>query len=408
MIARGVQAYQDELSFYQRFHRHPVNWRIHAVAVPLEWFGWLLALGLAPRRLLHWPFGVSVGVYHALVVRPAGLAVASFLAQIAMAVCVDRVVAAISGAWHVLAIAVTIHASSWAVQVLVGHYRVEKNKPGLATQLTLNSVLLSVPMAWHAPRKEDVPDEAASLSKLTIRGFCDTLPTSDGAIIYPFQHTDDNAASSAQGAADLWAKLRGKGARILCFQISNEDLAAPIPNFSGSERFLRLLAEAGVPSRAVILRPWRRDCVHTLNEAEEAARVTFRELEAPALVVVSIALHLPRALLTTLSVVSRMMPAADAKGEKDGNSTAAQRPKQVSRGPTRPRHYYPVHSFVGAPLSWGAMVAHSQGVVMGTREELMDSELGRIKRYREKGDLIPPSKALALLRARGDFETGRA
>ena len=62
MIARGVQAYQDELSFYQRFHRHPVNWRIHAVAVPLEWFGWLLALGLAPRRLLHWPFGVSVGV----------------------------------------------------------------------------------------------------------------------------------------------------------------------------------------------------------------------------------------------------------------------------------------------------------------------------------------------------------
>jgi len=47
-----------------------------------------------------------------------------------------------------------------------------------------------------------------------------------------------------------------------------------------------------------------------------------------------------------------------------------------------------VYNQVGAALPWDDTVVHSQGVLQCTRSELIHSELARIERYRNKGDLV--------------------
>ena len=65
-------------------------------------------------------------------------------------------------------------------------------------------------------------------------------------------------------------------------------------------------------------------------------------------------------------------------------------------------HQFPYSNQV-SPLSWNKEIFHNQGVVFGSRDELLDSELSRIAKYHKKCDLIAPSEALELLRRHGAF-----
>ena len=46
------------------------------------------------------------------------------------------------------------------------------------------------------------------------------------------------------------------------------------------------------------------------------------------------------------------------------------------------------------------VVAHSQGTLIGSRDEFVASEMGRIQRYTDAGDLITVSEALGILHRR--------
>ncbi len=46
-------------------------------------------------------------------------------------------------------VAAALQSIAWAGQVGVGHWLVEKNQPGMATSLTLASVVLSPLMVWY-------------------------------------------------------------------------------------------------------------------------------------------------------------------------------------------------------------------------------------------------------------------
>lgn len=59
-----------------------------------------------------------------------------------------------------------------------------------------------------------------------------------------------------------------------------------------------------------------------------------------------------------------------------------------------------VYNLPGAPLPWQENALHSQGVLRGTREELISTELQRIRVYTDQGDLVTADEALNYLRQR--------
>lgn len=148
----------------------------------------------------------------------------------------------------------------------------------------------------------------------------------------------------------------------------NERLAAPTPNYSGPQRLVGLLAERGIESQ---LLPFAERSGNSLNEAQTVVR-KCRALRARSLVIASPPFHLPRALLTALSVARREYPSL---------------------------RVYAVAG--GRPLGWWAEeAAHSQGVLVGRRVDLFAAEVERIGRYAAKGDLLSPAEGLAELRRR--------
>ncbi|MEK7169299.1 MAG: hypothetical protein AAB377_01025 [Patescibacteria group bacterium] len=53
-----------------------------------------------------------------------------------------------------------------------------------------------------------------------------------------------------------------------------------------------------------------------------------------------------------------------------------------------------VYSFPGIPQSWEEHITHSQGILKGTRSELLANELAKIEKYYKNGDLISAAEVL--------------
>lgn len=155
--------------------------------------------------------------------------------------------------------------------------------------------------------------------------------------------------------------------------------------FHGFSKTKRLFRESlGPPDLALIMRGYTgipHDCsaniTHTLTEA--SALVSWVEARASSQAnrivrvgVAAPALHLLRAFVTTVSVYLK------------------EKAKKSSSFPEI--HFFPL---VPQALDWGGRVVHSQGVVAGTRSELLDGELDRLWRYTmEKNDLVNPEEIL--------------
>ena len=137
-------AYKRELAFFKSFHTNKINWAIHAVTIPFEWTATLLLLSIFH---LHWYLAVSTGLYHLLI--GARISLAACAAQFVFCKIAERLYYYL-GAYQSAMLALAVHVLSWAVQVLVGHRMFEKNLPAMATKLTLNSVFLSVLLAWDS------------------------------------------------------------------------------------------------------------------------------------------------------------------------------------------------------------------------------------------------------------------
>ena len=60
-----------------------------------------------------------------------------------------------------------------------------------------------------------------------------------------------------------------------------------------------------------------------------------------------------------------------------------------------------VYSHPGRTQPWDETVTHSQGMLEGTRAELIAAEQERIEKYTAQGDLAPREEVLHYLQARG-------
>ncbi|MEC7468686.1 MAG: hypothetical protein VYC51_02435, partial [Pseudomonadota bacterium] len=146
----------------------------------------------------------------------------------------------------------------------------------------------------------------------------------------------------------------------------------PASSALGSEHWKTLCAGYDLKDSQVVTVPYvyPQGHINTLHEAESfAAFVKDRSIRDVA--VIAEPFHHVRATLTLLSALKR-------RGVKPSDVTIGTLPAPID-----------------GEQGWHKYVSHSQGVVHGTKLQLLDGEMDRLQRYTDKGDLIPASEALA-------------
>jgi uncharacterized membrane protein YGL010W len=117
---------------------------IHVITVPMEWFSWYVVLSYAYSAVPA-VIGLVIAAYYAVLgVKD------SLIASLAMVTL--GLLASSSPHYMTVYIgvpfAIVLQSIAWFVQVQVGHFIFEQNKPGMLTKLTINSIVLSLLLAW--------------------------------------------------------------------------------------------------------------------------------------------------------------------------------------------------------------------------------------------------------------------
>jgi uncharacterized membrane protein YGL010W len=140
--------YLRERSLYRQHHRHFINWTLHTVCIPIEWFSWLMGLRYL-HPILPWLVSFTTAVYYLLIHRSKLFLFASF-AHIAFALLIEQLFTSsfATSSVPLWLIALLLSLFSWSIQIFIGHFYFEKNSPAMTTKLTLNSIILSVLLSW--------------------------------------------------------------------------------------------------------------------------------------------------------------------------------------------------------------------------------------------------------------------
>lgn len=195
--------------------------------------------------------------------------------------------------------------------------------------------------------------------ELLVRVLGDIEPVEPVDAVYLFAQTADNQQSVFDtGLATAAAGLAG---RIL---IPDSDAMAGYPGFRAWRRELLAL---GLPEKMLAGTPTSAfDTLHTLIEATALVQHA-RTHQVNKLLIVAPPFHQLRAFMTVVTVLRQELPELR------------------------------VYNRVGRSLPWHEVVVHSQGTLQCQRRELIQSELDRISRYQQKGDLAPKDEILSYL-----------
>ncbi len=181
------------------------------------------------------------------------------------------------------------------------------------------------------------------------------------AMVYVFAQTDDNRMGVLERVSEM-----AKQGKTHTIGLCDGETAH---GYSGFEAWADVLRSYGVGS-VPIIRIKAKGNVNTRTEA--SALVNYCAGVRGDLCVVAPAFHLLRAFITTI--------------------TELQKSEECMR----------IFAASGTEASWVERVRHSQGVVVGTRYELLISELGRIAKYRapEFGGMATAEEVIAYLHYR--------
>lgn len=202
----------------------------------------------------------------------------------------------------------------------------------------------------------------SKLLELLTRLLCDTHCECTADAVYLFAQTQDNQDSVLSAAGGLLDQSLVH--RVLILQTTARC------GYPGYEYWREKLTASGIPD----------DCIQGVNLEAEIALNTLVEAEAlidharlngyENLYITASPFHQLRAYMTSVTAAMRKFPGLN------------------------------LYSHAGNPLPWLESVAHSQGNCMGTRAALIHSELGRIEKYQEKGDLASVESVLEHLNNR--------
>jgi len=198
--------------------------------------------------------------------------------------------------------------------------------------------------------------------ELLLRILCDTLPAEPADAAYLFAETEPNQDSVFVVARELLQ--RDAVGKIL---ISD---CKPKSGYIGAAAYRQAMVASGIPAEAiedVAMEP--TEILHTLIESKAVVRHA-KARGYRSLIIVSVPFHQERAFITAVSVALADYPALK------------------------------LYSQPGQTQPWDEIVTHSQGVLEGTRAELVAAEQDRIEKYTAQGDLAPRAQVLEYLRKR--------
>jgi len=201
--------------------------------------------------------------------------------------------------------------------------------------------------------------------ELLLRILCDTLPDrADTA--YLFAQTAPNQNSVFATAHELLE--REVGGSVL---ISDCD---PKCGYIGAAAYRQAMVEFGIPEEAIEEVPMEpTEILHTLIESQTLVQFA-RARRYQSLIIVSAPFHQERAFMT--AVTAALWDYPELK----------------------------LYSRPGRAQRWDEVVTHSQGILQGTRAELIAAEQERIETYIAKGDLASRKAVLAYLRGRDNAQ----
>ncbi len=209
-------------------------------------------------------------------------------------------------------------------------------------------------------KKKIIPAPAYfALDELITRVLCDTAPAGKVDEAYLFGETADNEDSVLKAGAFLYGM--GPAEKIAICE------APKGYGYPGFKNWQAKLIKLGIQPRDILGIPPAKDFPPS-TDAEALGLVRYAKSKNwKSIYVVAPPLHQLRAFVSAVSEAVRHYPALK------------------------------IYSFHGIPQKWEDHVVHSQGILRGTRSELLASELGRIEKYYRKGDLISAEDVLEYL-----------
>jgi uncharacterized membrane protein YGL010W len=139
-----------DLQVYRKNHQEKRNRVLHWIMIPFECFSALLF-----ATLLHPGItivtGIFLGILSIIIATKPWLGVASFAFHL-LAVWICATLVASNELWEVLLIAMGTWAIAWILQVGVGHWILEGNRPNIANLETVSllATVQSVLIAWSS------------------------------------------------------------------------------------------------------------------------------------------------------------------------------------------------------------------------------------------------------------------
>lgn len=199
-------------------------------------------------------------------------------------------------------------------------------------------------------------------AELLLRILCDTLPAKRADAAYLFAQTEPNQESVFAAARELLE--RDAVGKILI-----SDCHAKC-GYIGAPAYRQAMIDFGIPETAIEDVPMEpTEILHTLIESR--AVVQFARTKGYGkIIVVSAPFHQERAFMTTVTAALWDYPELK------------------------------LYSQAGRTQPWDESVTHSQGVLKGTRAELIATEQERIEKYAAQGDLASRDEVLHYLQAR--------
>ena len=137
--------YQQELKLYAKYHNNYLNWLLHTICIPLESLFFLIMICyLFQSALIVTLISIIIAVYYLMLSRPHSLPAS--ISYIIMC----YIASSVKTFKHVWIIAIFIETIAWSLQVFIGHYYLNRNKPSMGERITFNSIILSVMLSWDS------------------------------------------------------------------------------------------------------------------------------------------------------------------------------------------------------------------------------------------------------------------
>lgn len=210
-------------------------------------------------------------------------------------------------------------------------------------------------------RSKRIESAYIELDELITRVLCDTAPPRGGKAdaAYLFAETKDNENSAFAAVLLIWRLGRVK--KIAICDLGN------IAGYPGAESWRKSLALLDIPRFAIVgVKP--APGILPSTDAEALGLVRFaKKNKWKTIYVIAPPLHQLRAFVASVSFA-----------EKENRKLK-------------------VYNFPGISQRWEEHVVHSQGILQGTRSELIGKELEKIERYCKEGILLSAKKILAYL-----------